>query len=60
VERSPSLTARETSPLSSWQTLDDKPIGVINHLSNLGFVDRSVEIDGVPVAFVLVVARANG
>jgi hypothetical protein len=33
---------------------------VINHLSKLFVVDRSVEVDGIPVALVLVVARTNG
>jgi hypothetical protein len=33
---------------------------VIDHLSKLVVVDRTVEIDGVPVALVLVVSRANG
>jgi hypothetical protein len=47
------------SPLGSWQAGDDEPIGVVNHLSKFVVLDRFVEIDGVPMALVLVVARAN-
>ena len=55
----PRSSIRQTSTLGSGQTFDDEPIGVINHLSELVKVDRSVEIDRVPMALVLVVARAN-
>ena len=54
------LLLLQTSPLGSWQSGDDEPIGVIDHLSKLVVVDRSVEVNCVPVALVLVVAGAYG
>jgi hypothetical protein len=60
VDARPWSSIRQTSTLGSWQTVDYEPVGVINHLSKLVIVERSVEVDGVPMALVLVVARANG
>jgi hypothetical protein len=42
--------------LVSWQAADDEFIGVVDHFSKLGVFDGAVQLDGVPVALVLVVA----
>jgi len=36
--------------------LDHQDVGIVNHRSNLGSVDRAIENDGVPVALIHMVS----
>jgi type IV secretory pathway protease TraF len=54
-----SMTRRRAGFVGSWQPVLDELIGVVDHIAELVVVDRAVQLDGVPVALVLVVAGTN-
>jgi hypothetical protein len=47
--------AFDAGTLCSWQAVHDQLIGVLDHLSQLGVFNRTVQVNGVPVALVRVV-----
>jgi hypothetical protein len=53
------ITSEKMGSLAPRQAADDELVGVVNHLSKLVIFDGAVELDGVPVALVEVVAGAN-
>jgi hypothetical protein len=53
------LVAGESGPLGSGELAHDQLIGVVDHLSKLVVLDGPVQLHGVPVALVRVVAGAH-
>ena len=53
------MPAAQLLPSRTWQPGDHEVVGVVDHGAHQVVLDRAVEVDGVPVPLVLVVAGTD-